>query len=131
MQASDESAGSGGTIYDLIGERGITELVADFYRQVPDDDLLAPMYPPDDFAGAEQRLRDFLIYRFGGPPRYIEERGHPRLRMRHAPFAIDQAARGRWIELMSAALERRGFPEPAKQWIGAFFDQVATQMINR
>ena len=84
-------------IYSIIGEEGFTRLVAAFYRQVPGDDILGAMYPEEDRAGAEQRLRDFLIYRFGGPQRYIEERGHPRLRARHLPFRINQAARDRWI----------------------------------
>jgi hemoglobin len=61
-------------IYPLIGEDGFTRLVAAFYRQVPDDDIIGPMYPKDDREGSERRLRDFLIYRFGGPQRYIEER---------------------------------------------------------
>src|SRR5580658_6455967 len=58
------------------------------YRQVPADDVLGPIYPAHDLPGAEQRLRDFLIFRFGGPATYLEQRGHPRLRMRHAPFSI-------------------------------------------
>ena len=65
--------------------------------------------PPQDLADAEQRLRDFLVGRFGGPSRYIEARGHPRLRMRHMPFAITPAARQRWLELMARALEEPGF----------------------
>ena len=64
-------------IYDAIGEEGFERLVALFYRQVPTDPILGPMYPKDDLAGAEQRLRDFLVGRFGGPPRYMEQRGHP------------------------------------------------------
>ena len=64
-------------IYALIDEEGFTRLVGAFYRQVPHDDILGKMYPPHDLAAAERRLRDFLIYRFGGPQRYIEERGHP------------------------------------------------------
>ena len=93
------------SIYDLIGEEGFQRLIRAFYRQVPDDPVLGPMYPSEDLAGAEQRLRDFLIFRFGGPPRYIEQRGHPRLRMRHFPFAIDRNARNRWVRLMDNALE--------------------------
>ncbi|MGE3843955.1 MAG: globin, partial [Vicinamibacterales bacterium] len=92
-------------IYARIGEDGFTRLVAAFYRQVPGDDILGPMYPPDDLAGAEVRLRDFLIGRFGGPPRYIQQRGHPRLRMRHAPFPFDVAARNRWLQVRARALE--------------------------
>src|ERR1051325_10401176 len=86
-------------IYAAIGEDGFRRLVAAFYKQVPGDEILAPMYPPEDLAGAEQRLRDFLVGRFGGPQRYIEQRGHPRLRMRHMPFAVNPAARQRWMQL--------------------------------
>ena len=80
-------------VYSMIGMEGFTRLVAAFYRQVPQDDILGPMYPTTDLLGAEQRLRDFLIGRFGGPQTYIEQRGHPRLRARHSPFHINQAAR--------------------------------------
>lgn len=118
-------------IYARIGEDGFTRLVAAFYRQVPGDDILGPMYPPDDLAGAEVRLRDFLIGRFGGPPRYIQQRGHPRLRMRHAPFPIDEAARNRWLQLMARALEETALPEEAAASLREFFDAVATMMINR
>ncbi len=78
-------------IYAQIGEEGFARLVTAFYKQVPADDILGPMYPADDLPGAEERLRDFLVGRFGGPQRYIESRGHPRLRMRHMPFKLDQA----------------------------------------
>src|SRR5437667_91761 len=67
-------------VYGIIGEGGFERLIAAFYRQVPGDDILGPMYPADDLEGAERRLRDFLIFRFGGPQRYLAERGHPRLR---------------------------------------------------
>ena len=106
-------------------------MVAAFYRQVPADEILGPMYPPDDLAGAEQRLGDFLIGRLGGPPRYIEQRGHPRLRMRHAPFAITGAARDRWVELMERAVVEARLPEAAAGALRAFFESVATMMINR
>ena len=82
--------------------------IAAFYRQVPGDPILGPMYPAHDLAGAETRLRDFLVGRFGGPQRYIEQRGHPRLRLRHAPFPIDPAARDRWLELMGVGAGRSG-----------------------
>ena len=97
-------------VYGAIGEDGFQRLVAAFYRQVPGDDILGPMYPKDDMHGAEERLRDFLIFRFGGPQRYIEQRGHPRLRMRHAPFAVGQAARDRWMQLMDRALSEAALP---------------------
>jgi hemoglobin len=118
-------------IYARIGEDGFTRLVAAFYRQVPEDDLLGPMYPGHDLAGAEQRLREFLIFRFGGPTRYVEERGHPRLRMRHAPFSIDQAARDRWVKLMDAALDEVKLPAEVEQVLRAFFHSTATFMLNR
>lgn len=117
-------------IYATIGEEGFTRLVAAFYRHVPSDDILGPMYPPEDLAGAEQRLRDFLIGRFGGPMRYIEQRGHPRLRMRHAPFVIDAAARNRWVELMSRALDEVRLPRDVDLLLRPFFEGVATMMIN-
>jgi hemoglobin len=118
-------------IFSLIGEDGFRRLIAAFYRQVPHDDLLGPMYRAGDLAGAEERLRDFLIYRFGGPPRYIEQRGHPRLRMRHAPFAVGQAARDRWIQLMNKALIEAALPTEVEATLREFFDGVATFMINR
>lgn len=118
-------------IYRVVGEDGFERLVAAFYRQVPGDDVLGPMYPADDLAGAEQRLRDFLVGRFGGPPRYMEQRGHPRLRLRHAPFAVDQMARDRWIQLMSRALDEARFPPDADALLREFFGAVATMMVNR
>ena len=118
-------------VYGLIGEAGFERLVAAFYRRVRGDDVLSPMYPEHDFAGAEQRLRDFLVQRFGGPNRYSQQRGHPRLRMRHFPFAIDKAARDRWVSLMEAALEEAQLPEGAVAPLRRFFHDGATFMINR
>ena len=118
-------------VYSLVGESGLTRLVAAFYRRVPQDDILGPMYPAHDLAGSEQRLRDFLIYRLGGPPRYIEQRGHPRLRVRHAPFHINQAARERWMQLMTAALDEAAFAPEADQFLRTFLGEIATFLINR
>lgn len=118
-------------LYPTIGEEGFTRLIHAFYAQVPDDPILGPMYPKDDLAGAEERLRDFLIGRFGGPQRYVERRGHPRLRMRHMPFAIDTAARNRWVMLMDRALEEATLPDEATSLLREFFHGVATFMINR
>ena len=120
-----------GEVYAAIGEDGFERLVAGFYRQVPGDDLLGPMYPADDLAGAEQRLRDFLVGRFGGPPRYIEQRGHPALRMRHAPFAVTPTARDRWLVLMHNAFAVAELPAEAEAILRPFFLQVANHMINR
>ena len=118
-------------VYDIVGEEGFTRLIHAFYAQVPADPILGPMYPKDDLAGAEERLRDFLIGRFGGPERYIERRGHPRLRMRHMPFAIDEAARNRWVMLMDRALEEAQLPDEVTTLLREFFHGVATFMINR
>ena len=97
-----------GEVYAAIGEEGFARLVHAFYAHVPSDPILGAMYPKHDLAGAEQRLRDFLVGRFGGPPRYIEQRGHPRLRMRHMPFKLDEAARDRWVALMEHGARRGG-----------------------
>jgi hemoglobin len=118
-------------VFDAIGEQGFERLVAAFYRQVPNDEVLGPMYPSHDLAGAEERLRDFLIGRFGGPPRYIEQRGHPRLRMRHAPFRVDLAARDRWMLLMNRALDEAQLPEAAASHLRGFFESVSIMIVNR
>ena len=118
-------------VYERIGEEGFTRLVRGFYSQVPDDPILGPMYPADDLDGAEARLRDFLVGRFGGPPRYTETRGHPRLRMRHMPFAVDAAARDRWVLLMGRSLDQAGLPADVTQLLREFFGSVATFLRNR
>ncbi|MBV8571128.1 MAG: globin [Acidobacteriaceae bacterium] len=118
-------------VYAAIGEQGFSQLIAAFYKQIPSDDVLGPLYRGRDLAGAEQRLRDFLVYRFGGPQRYIEQRGHPRLRMRHFPFAVSPAARDRWMQLMLNALETTSFPADVKHVLHNFFDSTATFLINR
>ena len=118
-------------IFPLVGEEGFAGLVAGFYRRVPADDLLGPLYPPNDLAGAERRLRDFLVMRFGGPERYAQTRGHPRLRMRHVRFNINQTARDRWVSLMEAALEESDLPESVRPTLRRFFQDAATFLINR
>ncbi len=126
MIGMDEQEG-----YGAIGEEGFARLVAAFYAQVPHDEVLGPMYPPHDLAGSEERLRDFLVVRFGGPPRYLEQRGHPRLRGRHAPFAIDQQARDRWVALMERALAEAALPPDADRVLREFLFATATFLINR
>lgn len=118
-------------IFDHLGEAQLEQLIAAFYRRVKTDDILNPMYPQDDMAGAEYRLKEFLVYRLGGPQRYLQERGHPALRMRHAPFAINQSARDRWMELMTAAMTETEVPAEIRQTLELFFDQMATFLINR
>jgi hemoglobin len=118
-------------IYSAIGDDGFTRLIAAFYKQIPQDDILGPMYQGRDLAAAETRLRRFFIYRFGGPDRYIEERGHPRLRMRHAPFVITEAARNRWMELMRKALGEAGFTAEVEEALVPYLESTATAMVNR
>lgn len=118
-------------VYARIGEEGFARLIRAFYAQVPNDEILGAMYPKEDLHGAEERLRDFLIGRFGGPQRYIEQRGHPRLRMRHMPFVIDRAARDRWVVLMDRALDSAGLPADVTDALRAFFHDTATFMVNR
>jgi hemoglobin len=118
-------------VYSMIGAEGFTRLVAAFYRRVPQDDLLGPMYPARDLPGAEQRLRDFLIGRFGGPQTYIEQRGHPRLRARHSRFPINQTVRDRWMHLMTGALQEAALPAEAEQVLRDFLDGMSTFMINQ
>lgn len=121
---------SEGDVYAQIGEDGFQRLVAAFYAQVPGDDILGPMYPADDLHGAEERLRDFLVGRFGGPQRYIESRGHPRLRMRHMPFRLDQRGRDRWVQLMDRALEQAALPDESAQLLRQFFHHMSTFLMN-
>lgn len=118
-------------VYARIGEEGFARLVAAFYRRIPADDLLGPMYPRNDLTGAEQRLCDFLVGRFGGPQRYIARRGHPRLRMRHMPFAVDLRARDRWVEIMDAALAEAALEPASAATLRAFFADTATFLMNR
>jgi hemoglobin len=120
-----------GNLYHELGEARLRLLVGAFYRRVRVDDLIGKMYPPDDWEGAEKRLADFLIYRFGGPQTYIEERGHPRLRGRHMPFSIGVAERDRWLELMGAAMGEVELPAEQVPVVGAFFGQIADFMRNR
>ncbi len=118
-------------VYAAIGEEGFHKLISAFYRRIPADPILGPMYQGRDLAAAEGRLRGFLIYRFGGPATYIEERGHPRLRMRHAPFAVDEAAQANWLKLMAAALEEAALPAEPASVLRSFFESTALFLINR
>ena len=113
-----------------IGEVGIHQLVSAFYRRVKSDDVLGPLYPKEDWEGAEQRLADFLVYRCGGSEKYIQERGHPRLRMRHMPFKIGEKERDRWISLMTEAMLEREIENPAAELLSVFFIQTADFMRN-
>lgn len=118
-------------IYATLGEEGFTRLTAAFYRRMRQDELVGSMYPEDDWDGAEERLRDFLLFRFGADQRYLVKRGHPRLRARHLPFRIGLAERDRWLALMGKAAAEVIVDEGIRETLMAFFAQVADFMRNR
>jgi hemoglobin len=121
------------TVYDLVGGRAFfVELVRRFYDGVDHDAVLRPMYPADADAydEAKARLAAFLIQYWGGPSTYSAVRGHPRLRMRHAPFAVDAGAREVWLRHMLAALDAMGVPGPVHEAMTTYFVQGATHLIN-
>lgn len=120
------------TLYERAGGMPFFErLVGHFYAAVETDPILRPLYPEADLAGAQRRLTLFLAQYWGGPRTYDEERGHPRLRMRHAPFAIDAAARDRWLELMRAALAAEAPPADVAAQLDAYLEMAAEAMRNR
>ncbi len=105
-------------------------MVAEFYKRIRTDDLIGPLSPQDDWAGAELRLADFICFRITGNPIYTETRGHPRLRMRHVHFKIGEAERDRWLLLMGQAMDACGMDGEERAALDAFFDQVADFMRN-
>ena len=119
------------TFYDAVGgEPAFRRVVARFFAQVPQDEVLAAVYPLDDLDGAEERLRLFLMQYWGGPTTYSDERGHPRLRMRHAPFRIGTRERDAWLAAMRAAVDEEGLEEPLRAELLSYFESTATHMIN-
>jgi hemoglobin len=119
------------SIYELAGgDAPFRELVNRFYARVERDPRLRPMFPADLEPGKEGQFL-FITQYFGGPPRYNQQRGHPRLRMRHAPFPIDQAARDAWLGHMLAAVDEVGFAEPVRGALRDYFERAATFMINQ
>ena len=119
------------SFYEQVGgEPVFRKLVAAFYRQVAEDDLLRPMYPEADLGPAEDRLRLFLEQYWGGPTTYQEIRGHPRLRMRHAPYKINPAARDRWLLLMRNAVNELELPELYEAELWSYLERAAHAMLN-
>jgi truncated hemoglobin YjbI len=119
------------TFYERVGGATVFEKLArEFYRGVAQDDLLKPMYPESDLGPAEARLRMFLEQYWGGPTTYQEQRGHPRLRMRHAPFKIGPEARERWLTHMRAAVESLDLSEIDRDELWDYLDRAATAMLN-
>ncbi|MBC8098844.1 MAG: globin [Armatimonadetes bacterium] len=119
-----------GSLYDAIGgEPTFHRLVDLFYAKVEADPLLRPLFPAD-LAPGKLWQRLFLMQYFGGPAAYADQRGHPRLRMRHAPYRIDQAAADAWLGHMLAAIDEIGIAEPARGELRAYFERGAPFMVN-
>ena len=122
---------AGQTFFDAVGgEPTFRGIVARFFALVPQDEVLAAVYPLDDLDGAEQRLGLFLMQYWGGPTTYSDERGHPRLRMRHAPFRIGLAERDAWVAAMRAAIDGAGLDEARHEELCLYMESTATHMIN-
>jgi hemoglobin len=120
------------TLYERAGGMPFFErLIGHFYVAVATDPVLRPIYPEDDLGPAQRRLTLFLAQYWGGPRTYDDERGHPRLRMRHAPFAIDLGARDRWLTLMRAAVAAESPPPDVAAELDGYFEMAAEAMRNR
>ncbi len=119
------------SVFELIGgAEPIAAMVESFYAAVVDDPVLRPMYPAD-LEPPKRRLALFLVQFFGGPSTYSQERGHPRLRMRHVPFPIDQRARDNWLRHMLQAIDDAGIDEPARSRMREYFERASAFLINR
>jgi len=123
--------GTGESFYDQIGgHETFVKLVDAFYQGVKSDPVLRPMYPDEDMEGAVWRLRSFLEQYWGGPHTYSEQRGHPRLRMRHMPFKVNPDARDRWLSHMSAAVDSLGLSELDRAMLWDYLERAAHSMVN-
>ena len=120
------------TFYDRVGGRATFEqLVSHFYALVAIDPILKPMYPDEDFHGAARRLMMFLEQYWGGPTSYQQERGHPRLRMRHAQFPIDLAARDAWLRCMKSAVDELDIEVADRVILWSYLELAANSLVNR
>lgn len=118
------------TVFDVVGgEPAFRALVEDFYTAVEQDPILRPHYP-DDLEPGKRHLGQFLAQYFGGGPIYSQRRGHPRLRMRHAPFVITEREALRWAQLMAAAIGRQDWPDAAAREVLEYVARAAPHMIN-
>jgi hemoglobin len=121
----------GESFYDQIGGREtFVKLVDAFYEGVKSDPVLRPMYPDEDMEGAIWRLRSFLEQYWGGPHTYSDERGHPRLRMRHMPFKVNPEARDRWLLHMATAVDTLGLSELDRAMLWDYLERAAHSMVN-
>ena len=119
------------SFFDQIGGHDtFVKLVDAFYDGVKSDPVLRPMYPDDDMEGAVWRLRSFLEQYWGGPHTYSEQRGHPRLRMRHMPFKVNPDARDRWLAHMATAVDSLGLSELDRAMLWDYLERAAHSMVN-
>lgn len=119
------------SFYEAVGgEDAFVRLVHRFYEGVAEDPLLRPLYPEEDLEGAEERLRMFLIQYWGGPSTYSQQRGHPRLRMRHAPFVIGEAERDAWLRHMNDAVRSLGLPPEREKQLWDYLVYAAHSLVN-
>ena len=131
MTQSPDQTGRADTFFSAVGgEETFRRLVAEFYARVEHDPVLRPLYPEDDLGPAADRLRMFLIQYWGGPTTYSQQRGHPRLRMRHAPFPIGVAARDAWLRNMRAALDTLGLAPEHENALWKYLTTAADSMRN-
>ena len=120
------------SLFELAGgEPAFRLLVQRFYGRVASDPVLRPVYPEEDLSGATERLTLFLIQYWGGPSTYSEQRGHPRLRLRHQPFAIGQRQRDAWLNQMMEAVESMDFAPQVRKALLDYFETASTAMINQ
>ena len=120
------------SFYEQVGgEAFFADLTSQFYAVVATDPILRPMYPDEDMKGAAQRLQWFLAQYWGGPTTYQENRGHPRLRMRHSQFSIDTAARDAWLRAMRSAVDGVEINEDLKEQLWDYLELAADAMVNQ
>ncbi|MGP9682525.1 globin [Brachybacterium sp. AOP3-A1-3] len=119
------------SFYEAVGGHPTFEALIDrFYEGVAEDPLLRPMYPEEDLTGAKDRFRTFLEQYWGGPKTYGEQRGHPRLRMRHAPFPVSPSARDAWLRHMRDAIDSLDLPPLHADTLWDYMDRAAHSMVN-
>lgn len=123
--------GSDTSFYAAVGGRETFERIVEvFYEGIAEDPLMRPMYPEEDLRGAQERLRMFLAQYWGGPKEYSEKRGHPRLRMRHAPFPVSPAARDAWLRHMRRALDAVELAPLHDQMMWDYLERAAHSLVN-
>ena len=131
LRVSEHGEAATGNFYEKIGGRPTFEtLVRNFYAGIESDPVLLPMYPADDLEGAIQRLTGFLEQYWGGPGTYSEQRGHPRLRMRHVPFKVNPDARDRWLSHMRSAVDSLELSPLDDATLWGYLDRAAHAMVN-